>query len=269
MESPTPTGKARTWAIVESRGQQFAVDIHCLREFVVMPEVAAIPGCDTRHRGVINLRGEVLPLLDLRKCLGWQSVPEETEAFNAMMAAREQDHSNWLDALERAVRERTEFQLATDPHQCAFGRWYYSYRSDSPWIAALLKKFEKPHNLIHASAQEALALVAVRRFDEAVRLVERKREGELREMIGLFQSLKDLMRESLRELAMVMRDSQRSFAVAVEAALAVESVASEMIQDIDAHTVGITNGRVQRVLERCGSRSLAIILDPEMLSVQS
>lgn len=174
-----------------------------------MPEVVAVPGCVAHLRGVIHLRGQVLPLLDLRKSMGWQSLPEEIEAFTAMMDQREQDHRRWLDALEQALRERTEFKLATDPHQCAFGRWYYSYRTDSPWIASLLKKFEIPHNRIHACAKEALALAAAGRCEEASQLIDEKRRCELREMVDPFQSLKNLVRESRREIAMIVRDSRR------------------------------------------------------------
>ncbi len=65
------------------------------------------------------------------------------EDFSKLMRQREEDHRNWLNELEKSVKEKSEFRLARDPHKCAFGRWYYSYRSDSPWMTAVLRKFEQ------------------------------------------------------------------------------------------------------------------------------
>lgn len=84
------------WAIVELKKQLFAIATEDMREMVLMPEVATVPDVPDYIRGVINLRGKVLPVLDLRKRMGFSSALEETEGFCALMGQREQDHRNWL-----------------------------------------------------------------------------------------------------------------------------------------------------------------------------
>ena len=253
------------WVIIEIRKQEFAVPATSVREIVAMPDVTAIPQCSPQHRGVINLRGRLLPLTDLRKQFGWQSIQEELEEFYSLMGQREQDHRNWLTELERSVAEGTEFRLTRDPHQCAFGRWYDTYRSESPWIMALLRKFEPPHGKIHDLAFSIDELVKSGKNDQAMRLIESARYGVLHEMILLFQQLRQFMRESVKELALVITVAQRTFAVSVDQALAVEKIAADLIQEIQPVGILPGCGLVHRAVHRRSTGTLAMILEPDRL----
>jgi len=230
-----------------------------------MPDVTAVPLCRPQHRGVINLRGRIIPLIDLRKQFGWQSVPEELQDFFALMRQREQDHRNWIDELERSVVEGSEFRLATDPHQCAFGRWYDSYRSTSPWITALLRTFEKPHGQIHALASEVGERIRNGNSQEAKMRIGQARNGVLRQMIAIFQEFKELMRDTVKELAVVIMVGRNAFAVSADRAVAVENIAPDRIKDVGTGLLAPGSQLVHRCAERSAARSLAMILEPDLL----
>jgi purine-binding chemotaxis protein CheW len=51
-------------------GEEFAVDVRHLREVMVVERLTAIPGVPSFVRGLLNLRGEVLTLLDVAPALG-------------------------------------------------------------------------------------------------------------------------------------------------------------------------------------------------------
>ena len=238
-----------------------------VREILGMPDITAVPLCRPQDRGVINLRGRIIPLIDMRKQFGWRSVPEELDDFYKLMNRREEDHRNWLKELEKSVMEGTEFRLATDPHKCAFGQWYYSYRSNSPWITTLLRKFEPPHNRIHAIASSTSELVKTRDNDEARRLIEQTRNGELQGMVSLFQQLKELTRETVKELAMVITATQNTFAISIDRAVAVETIPTDLIKEMQTDVFSPECRFVRRVAERSTARSLTMILEPEMFGV--
>ncbi len=179
------------------------------------------------------------------------------------MNQREQDHRNWLKELDRCVLEGDEFRLATDPHKCAFGKWYDSYRPESPWIAALLRKFEAPHNTIHGLASSAKELVRAQKREEAHRLVEQARGKELREMVSLFEQMKQLMRETVKELAMVIATSRNTFAVSIDRAIAVENIPPGQIKEVDAGAA--LSGKTRKMAHRSVTNSLAVVLEPETL----
>ena len=142
------------YAIVEADRQLFAISAADVREMILMPELCQVPELPPHVRGVINLRGRVLQLVDLRTRIGRVPAAREIEAFCELMNRRERDHVNWLGELERSVKEHRDFGLTLDPHQCAFGRWYDTYRADDMLVAGWLRKFDAPHKKIHALGAE-------------------------------------------------------------------------------------------------------------------
>ena len=55
----------------EVDGEHFAIDIMATREIRAWSPVTRTPGTPTHVAGVINLRGAVLPVIDLAARLGW------------------------------------------------------------------------------------------------------------------------------------------------------------------------------------------------------
>ncbi|MGO9260841.1 MAG: chemotaxis protein CheW [Bryobacteraceae bacterium] len=224
------------WLIVRLKGQSFALPTQEVRELVMKPQITLVPGTPEYARGVMNLRGRIVPVVDLRKRLGMTTASEETAGFRALMDQRRQDHVNWLNELEASVRERREFKLATDPHKCAFGRWYDHYKPENIWIGALLGRFAQPHRMIHATASEVLALQSRGNWEEALGLIERTRTGVLSTMIALFANLHELIGESQQEIAVVLQVENLTFAVSVDEAVAVEKFDREHLGPLPVTT---------------------------------
>jgi len=224
------------WMIVRLKGQSFALPTQEVRELVMKPQITMVPDAPEYVRGVMNLRGRVVTVVDLRKRLGMTPASEEVESFCALMAQRRQDHVNWLTELEASVRERREFKLATDSHKCAFGRWYDTYKPDNVWIGALLGRFAEPHRRVHSTAGEVLAFESREDWEGALGLIEHTRSGELATMIGLFANLQDLIRESRQEIAVVLETGNRLFAVLVDEAVAVEKFEGENLGPLPVTT---------------------------------
>ena len=69
------TGSAddmRSAVTFRSEGGVYAFGIETLTEILPMMEVTKIPGLPPHILGVINLRGEVIPVIDLRRRLGFE-----------------------------------------------------------------------------------------------------------------------------------------------------------------------------------------------------
>ena len=253
------------WAIIQAKNQAFGIATRDLREMVIMPEVSEVPNTGEHIRGVINLRGRVLPLIDLRKRIGAASLAEENAAFLAMMEQREKDHHNWLDELEASVRERREFRLTTDPHQCAFGKWYDTYKPESTLVAMHLKKFDQPHQQIHAVAVEVAKLEAEGQTDRAHALIEETRTGVLARLVTLFAELRSLARESRREIALIVEDEGKRFAISADSALSVEKLAAGSIEALEAGVGVMHGGVVQRFGKRIKTGEIILILESDRL----
>lgn len=60
-------------------GQCFAVEIGAVREIVRLTQITPVPGASHHIEGVMNLRGRVLPVLNLKEWLGMESAPATRE----------------------------------------------------------------------------------------------------------------------------------------------------------------------------------------------
>ena len=205
------------WAIVTIGKELFAIRLQDIQTMVALPPVTALPRAPACVRGVMNLRGSVVPVVDLRKRLGMVSLPAEMDDLISMLNKREEDHKNWLTELESSIRDKRGFGLETDPHKCAFGQWYDHFKTDKLILASLLKKFDAPHRKIHAIANTVLALQKDGKHDQALKSIDDTRNGALLEMVQLFASLRLTLKESLREIAIVGRREKNNFAVIVDA----------------------------------------------------
>ncbi len=70
MSSPGSPEGARQYIKFLATGQEFATDIMGVREIRGWTETTAVPHAADYVRGVVNLRGVVLPVIDLKARLG-------------------------------------------------------------------------------------------------------------------------------------------------------------------------------------------------------
>lgn len=248
--------------LVTLQSQLFGLPVEHVAEMVTMPPVSRLPHAPEHVRGLINLRGRVLAVSDLRRRLGMPSLGAEVDELDALLVQRETDHRHWVEELSAAVREGREFGLATDPHECAFGKWYRGFKTDNVALAFQLKKFEEPHARLHGVAESILALGRAGRQDEAQQAIQRSRDAELGDLIRLFAETREALRDTHREVAVVLDDRGRQFAVAVDAVDRVEELADEGEGELPP---GIDTDLIAGLRKSPRDQSLVMLLAPERL----
>jgi purine-binding chemotaxis protein CheW len=86
--APTAGTATMRAAIVSLGGELFTIDLQNVREVFVVESITPVPGMPAGLVGVTNLRGSVVPLLDLRQMIG-------LAAENALKYAVVVKHGNW------------------------------------------------------------------------------------------------------------------------------------------------------------------------------
>ena len=77
MTSPTKTvtrngGKYLTFTLTQ---ESFGIDVLKVREIIRLTAITAVPQMPAHIRGVINLRGKIIPVMDLRVRFEFASAP--------------------------------------------------------------------------------------------------------------------------------------------------------------------------------------------------
>ncbi|MEW6594749.1 MAG: chemotaxis protein CheW [Thermodesulfobacteriota bacterium] len=193
------------YLVFQSGGQLFAIPYLYLVSILDSPSVTPVPNMAPHVRGVVDFHDGTVPLYDLRIKMGLPSLPEEIREIAATLKLRKQDHLNWLDTLKKEVESGvTVISVETDPHRCAFGRWYDSYRPDSLALQAYMSQFDSPHQKIHRIAVETQQYVKRNDLEGARALIAATEATDLKRLVRLFDEAEEKINRLSFEYAIVI-----------------------------------------------------------------
>lgn len=230
------------WVLIELNKVVYAISCEAVLSLNQVPTITPMPKSPREVRGVIDFRNKIIELLDTRTLLGIKSITEEIKDFAEMMDQRFKDHTNWIETLEKSVFLENEFTLTTDPHKCAFGKWYDNYQIDNSntKLLSTYKKFDKPHQAIHKIGITAKELIDNGKKEEAIALIKSTKETELKQMFHLFDDIKDAFAESKRETVVVFGvNENKCIGLSVDQITAIEhlfEIDENFIQDSVTNT---------------------------------
>jgi hypothetical protein len=127
-----------------------------------------------------------------------------------------------------------------------------------------LENMDAPHRIIHASADEVLKKAESGDFEEALDILEKRRNCELALLVNLFEQSRQILEETRREIVIVVRNGPQQFAMSVDGVQSVEHIPCENIEPAPAAWAGL--GRMNcRVAQRARTRQTVLLLEPDFL----
>ncbi len=256
------------WVVVGVQSQLFGIASTYVQEMVKLSEVTAIPNMPAAIRGIINLRGQVMPLIDLRSVLGMTSAKVEMEQLIVNLQHREEDHKAWLGKLEKAVAEKTHFTGELNAHKCAFGRWYDTFVTNDLILKGLLKRFDRPHRHVHSIGATVNTLIESGKFTEASAIIQSTRERELAEMVTLFSITRDAIRDSQREIAVIINSGESMMALAADTIETVERLDEKSFDEPPMQAASTDKGLIIAVARRTKDDNLIMLLEARHIQGQ-
>lgn len=207
----------------------YAISSRLVSGIMIMPtSIVPIPDSSEHLRGLFSLRGAVIPLADLRTIMHMGTIQQEYENFREMLEARKQDHLRWVAELERCVEAHETFTLATDPHKCAFGKWYDKFETDKGTVKHHLKKIEEPHARLHNAAVEIASCSHTcencTKNRRCVDIMAEVRDRDLPIISRLLDEAKEVFRGDFHEMVIALEQGTNQIGIAVDEVLAVEQL---------------------------------------------
>jgi len=156
-------------------------------------------------KNTVQFEKQTCLLLTMGELLGETSEQHRIADLLRLLKEREKDHLDWVNELEQALKNNTPFQKTTDPHACAFGRWYDSFKPDSPELAALMAKFDQPHQRIHALGKELIDMRKAGATEQALQELRKHRETTLKRLLDLFSDARAMVSGSIRPTVIMLQ----------------------------------------------------------------
>lgn len=261
----------RQCLVFQLADQAYGFDLESIREIVSLREarIHHIPEAPQAVEGVVLLRDRTVEVIDVRSALGMCSLHDETASIAQLLHEREEDHCRWVEELEACVRESREFRLATDPHKCKFGQWYDALMANHEErgrltnndlaLNSLLERLKEPHQRLHAVAEEVLRHATAGRAQQAQRIVDETRNGELSALRQLLARCREQFEVARRGVLVVFSDDDGLFGGLVDRVFEVVRFAGDRIQSVDHALMG--DGVVGGVAEWGNAGKMVQLLD--------
>lgn len=165
--------------------------------------------------GIVKHRGVPVRVFDFAEFMGISSCGEQKEELIKTLMAREQDHIDWLNALEHSIKTGEPFTKARNPHQCAFGQWYDQFETRDEELKDIMKQFDAPHKRIHALADRLLGLKDKGQFEQALQELSLERVTTLVQLRRLFDRAREQIRDSIKSVLLFVTTNGKEPRVAL------------------------------------------------------
>jgi len=178
--------------------------------------------------GVTPYRDIPVNVVDLAKLSGFASVTEEKLHLVEMLKQREQDHIFWINELEKAIINDQTFAYPRDAHNCQFGQWCQSYKTEDEELYLALTDLSGPHDRLHGLADELLTLSQAGHKEQALAQLQEQRDSTLKELNHLLRRAATHIQNSIRSVYLFLTLDGNSPCIAI---LADEIASVEVVGD--------------------------------------
>ena len=104
MGSTVQGGDEKQLVIFDLVGESYGVDIGSVREIIRMQEITAVPKTPEHVEGVIDLRGKVIPVIDMRKWFGFPLTERTKDTRIVVIDIGGSDIGVVVDAVSEVLR---------------------------------------------------------------------------------------------------------------------------------------------------------------------
>lgn len=112
-------------------GEEYGIDVMRVREISSMTEITKTANSPHYIKGIINLRGSIVPILSLRSRLGFPDTDDDSLCFIAVMDFKGELTGFVIDEISDVIRiKRNDIQPAMDS-------------VTQPWIEGIFNSGEK------------------------------------------------------------------------------------------------------------------------------
>lgn len=221
--------------VFKIQGSLYCVNSSHIATILQLPPVQSATDAVAHVTGMFSHRGAVIEMFDVRSALGFPTLNQEYEEFAQMLEDRKQDHINWVKELERSLQTGEKFMLATDPHKCAFGKWYDHYQFQNDATAFHMRKIEEPHKRLHQAAEAAETCsrncASCTREECLSSVLKRVKEESVQQIIHLLDEAKEIFHSTVyREMVLLVNGT--GVGLVVDEVLAVEMLAPAEGQNV-------------------------------------
>lgn len=172
--------------------------------------IQKVPVEERGLKGVIKYQGIVVPVLDFAHRVGVTSGIDSKLAVIDELRHYEQEHIDWMNALEAVITSGGEFKYPTELKNCKFSQWRKQFHARDETLMDLLALFDVNQQALYETAERLLTLRDSGNRDEAIELLHRERGASIQRMKTLFSRVVEHLQAAMRQVLLFVTDDGKT-----------------------------------------------------------
>lgn len=172
--------------------------------------IQKVPVEERGLKGVIKYQGIVVPVLDFAHRVGVTSGIDSKLAVIDELRHYEQEHIDWMNALEAVITSGGEFKYSTELKNCKFSQWRKQFHTRDETLIDMLALFDVNQQALYQTAERLLTLRDSGNTDEAIELLHRERGATIQRMKTLFSRVIEHLQAAMRQVLLFVTDDGKT-----------------------------------------------------------
>lgn len=253
--------------IVKLGTRLFSVKADQVVSMEVLSELSEIPQAPSYIRGVAELRGQLIPVVDLRQVLGLGNYQEDLEKLSDIFSKGEKDFFKIITSFKANIGSSEMINLKSIQEDFTFSVWLKNYESDNIFISEICNSLKRRNLKILEKLKEVNLYLENNKRQEANEAFSDIENDELPKLKEIFKNTHEVIRDKSNELFIVIQQDESKFAVTVDHIEAVDLI--EQAGDTEDTVFSFLNPKLKELIECIGRNKrfddLIICLNIEML----
>lgn len=245
--------------------RRYGIPIESVAEMTQIHDFHPIAGTPSWILGMMQLRNSVVPILDLRIRLGLSRLEDELDAIECDLMRQQQEHVDWLRALEQACASGSGLDAENESLRCSLQSCLGALGEADDDRRATLERLREPDARLHTAVASCRSAQNRGDLEATRRALRRIRNEELRDLRESIDRVVREVRSRGRQMIIVLRGADESLGIAVDHIDSVTGVDVDQILPRPLHGLETGDGAadvlVSSVVRRHDQSALVQILD--------
>jgi chemotaxis signal transduction protein len=152
--------------------------------------------------GYLDFRNTLVRVFDCATVLSQVRERDSIYQLISDIKTYQQAHVDWVAALEHSIITGEPFTKPRNPRMCAFGQWFYSFKTKDDSLKALLEKIEDPHLHIHALADRLLEKSVNGQNQAAIEELGLEKQTTLKKLLRVLENMTEYLQGSIHPIVL-------------------------------------------------------------------
>lgn len=217
------SNSALPWLIFTLSGNAYAVNSEFVNGIEMkQSKITPIPDAPDEYCGMVERRGEIYPIINMRKVFSFDTLEAENESYEMLVTEKKDEIKNWFENIISRAENMESSENASLPQEAAQGREMLAEFRSSSLAGAKIHKAEKVFDTLSGLLSGA---AAANGENKEFYMIKAKNDC-LPQIMRALDDAVTAQKKAFRETVVTISNGSNMIGLLVDQVLAVDKISS-------------------------------------------